>query len=144
MPSELIAAFLYAQLEHLEEIQNKRKQLWNTYYNELKTLEEQKLIKLPMLPSFAVNNAHMFYVIAKNLEQRDALISFLKLNKIHAVFHYLSLHESPFHLKNNQGPIQNLPESEKYTNCLIRLPFFYELEIEKSRYVASVIKEFYK
>lgn len=144
LPSELIAAFLYAQLEHLEEIQNKRKQLWNTYYSELKPLEEQELIKLPMLPSFAVNNAHMFYVITKNLEQRDALISFLKLNKIHAVFHYLSLHESPFHLKNNKGDIQNLPESERYTNCLIRLPFFYELEIEKSIYIASVIKEFYK
>ena len=144
MPSELIAAFLYAQLEHLTEIQNKRKSLWLAYYQSLKPLAEQSLLTLPLIPDYATNNAHMFYVVTKNLKERDALIKHLKLNNIHAVFHYLSLHKSSYYLKNNKEPISNLPESDNYTDCLIRLPLFYDLKIEKTKQIASIIKQFYK
>lgn len=144
LASELIAAFLYAQLEHLKEIQDKRKLLWNYYYDALKDLERQQKIKLANLPSFATNNAHMFYVIVNNVEERDALLAYLKVNGVLAVFHYLSLHKSPFHLKNIEGDIQNLPQADYYTNCLIRLPLFYDLKTSSVELIASTIKAFYK
>ncbi|WP_445958145.1 dTDP-4-amino-4,6-dideoxygalactose transaminase [Yeosuana sp.] len=143
LPSELIAAFLYAQLEHLMEIQDKRKLLWNTYANTLKELQEQNHLKLPYVPSFATNNAHMFYVITKNIEERDTLISYLKTNGVHAVFHYLSLHKSPYHI-NNKSPIQYLQNSDNYTDCLIRLPLFYDLEVNEVKCISNVIIDFFK
>ena len=142
LPSELIAAFLFAQLEHLKEIQNKRKQLWDTYFNALLFLKKTKKLKLPTLPDFSVNNAHMFYVVAKNIEERDALITHLKNKNIHAVFHYLSLHKSEYHTRNI-NEIQNLPNADRYSNCLVRLPLFYELKIEEVVYITNEIKQFY-
>lgn len=144
LPSELIAAFLYAQLENIAKIQRKRKSLWNAYKNNLKKLEDQNLLKLGNLPNFATNNAHMFYIITNNIEQRDALIKHLKINGIHAVFHYLSLHKSVYHLKNGKNKIQNLPESDRYSNCLIRLPMFYDLTLKKVEKISNVIIDFYR
>ena len=141
LPSEIIAAFLYAQLENLEQIQNKRKAIWNLYYKGLKPLEEQGKVRLANIPDFSSNNAHMFYIVCKSVEERDSLLSFLKLNQINAVFHYLSLHKSPYHLASN--PLVDLPNSDHYSDCLIRLPFFYELTEEQINIIVSKIKEFF-
>ncbi len=142
LPSELIAAFLYAQLEHLSEIQDKRIRIWNSYYKGLIELHENEKLGLATLPDFSTNNAHMFYLVAKNIQERDALIAHLKLNEIHAVFHYLSLHQSPFHTKNIKE-VQYLPESDRYTNCLIRLPLYYNLQIKEVENIVNTIKKFY-
>ncbi|WP_417236823.1 dTDP-4-amino-4,6-dideoxygalactose transaminase [Bizionia paragorgiae] len=145
LPSELIAAFLYAQLEQLKEIQKKRKLLWTTYSDNLKPLEQKGLLNLPYLPSFATNNAHMFYVVTQDIKQRDALIAYLKQNGIHAVFHYLSLHKSSYYTKNNPTESnKQLPQSDKYTDCLIRLPFFYTLSVSEVNEISKVIIDFFK
>lgn len=142
LPSELIAAFLYAQLEQINEIQNKRKSLWKTYYEGLIELENNNKLRLPVIPKGATNNAHMFYVVTKDVEQRDSFIKFLKNNKIHAVFHYLSLHKSSFHTKNLQE-IQYLPNADLYTDCLVRLPLFYDLDIKTVDFIIDKIKHFF-
>ena len=142
LPSEIIAAFLYAQLENLDQIQNKRRSIWNKYYDGLKPLEEQGKLHLVNIPEYSTNNAHMFYVISKSVEERDALLFFLKQNHINAVFHYLSLHKSSFHLASN--PMVDLPNSDRYSDCLIRLPFFYELSENEIEFIISKIAEFYE
>ena len=141
LPSEIIAAFLYAQLENLEQIQNKRKSIWSEYYEGLKDLELQGKLRLARLPEFSSNNAHMFYVVCKSVAERDSLLSFLKQNQINAVFHYLSLHKSSYHLANNQ--LVNLPNSDRYSDCLIRLPFFYELKKVEQKIIINSILTFY-
>jgi dTDP-4-amino-4,6-dideoxygalactose transaminase len=142
LPSEIIAAFLYAQLENLEQIQKKRKTIWNKYYEGLKPLENQGKLRLANIPEFSSNNAHMFYVVCKSVEERDSFLSYIKENKINAVFHYLSLHKSPYYLANN--PLIELPISDHYSDCLIRLPFYYELSEKEIEYIISKIKEFYE
>jgi dTDP-4-amino-4,6-dideoxygalactose transaminase len=144
LPSELIAAFLYAQLEHLKEIQSKRILLWNTYFEQLISLQEKGEIVLPSFPHYATNNAHMFYIITKNSSERDAVLTYLKENKIHAVFHYLSLHMSPYYRDNLKGKNSHLPQADRYTDCLIRLPFFYNLDIDQVKYIAQSISQFFK
>jgi dTDP-4-amino-4,6-dideoxygalactose transaminase len=129
LPSEIIAAFLWAQLENLEKIQTRRKEIWNDYFSSLQDWANENEIELPQIPNYATNNAHMFYLVCKNLEQRTAVIEQLKNNNILAVFHYISLHRSPYFLQNNDDKL--LPETEKYTNCLIRLPLFFQLETEE-------------
>ena len=141
LPSEIIAAFLFAQLENLEQIQNKRKSIWNQYHEGLKPLEDQGKLRLANIPEFSSNNAHMFYVVCKSVEERDSLLSFLKQNQINAVFHYLSLHKSSYHLASH--PLIDLPNSDHYSDCLIRLPFFYELTEEQINLIVSKIKEFF-
>lgn len=127
LPSEIIAAFLFAQIENLEHIQNKRKELWNTYYHNLLPLQTAGKLRLSNIPDYATNNAHMFYVVCNNLEERSALIEHLKSNSIQAVFHYLSLHQSPFYEKLHDGRV--LHETNRYADCLVRLPLYYELPI---------------
>ncbi len=138
LPSDIIAAFLYAQLENIDDIQRKRKEIWNTYYAGLKPLEDKGYLKLPVIPPYATNNAHMFYVVFNSLADRTAAIKFLKENDIHAVFHYLSLHKSPFYADKHDG--RELTESDRYTDCLLRLPMFYELTNENVEHIISVIK----
>ena len=132
LPSDIIAAFLYAQLENIELIQNKRKLLWKTYFDELSAISDQ--IQLPSIPDFATNNAHMFYIVCKDENQRNALILHLKNENVHSVFHYLSLHKSPFYADKHGDRV--LPLSDFYTNGLIRLPLFFELETSQ---VKSII-----
>ncbi len=136
LPSEIIAAFLWAQIENIERIQNKRKLLWQTYYN---ALSEQNTtnIQLPKIPSYATNNGHMFYVVLKSIEQRTALIARLKENGFHAVFHYLSLHASDFYKDKHDG--RALPNSDKFSDCLVRLPLFYELEEKVIKKIVTYI-----
>ena len=142
LPSDIIAAFLYAQLENLENIQKKRLQIWNIYYNGLKSLEEKSIIKLPCIPAYAVNNAHIFYIVCKSGEERNGLIEHLKKNGIHAVFHYLPLHKSFYNKEKHDG--RELPNSEIYSECLLRLPMYYELFPDDQRKVRDTIFSFYK
>ena len=129
LPSEIIAAFLWAQLENLKQIQNVRKSHWEKYNIELGEWADKNEIELPKIPSYATNNAHMFYLVCKDLEQRTKLLAYLKQNEILAVFHYISLHKSPFYLSRHNGG--ELPETDRYTDTLVRLPLFYELNVNR-------------
>ena len=137
LPSEIIAAFLWAQVENLADIQSKRKLLWETYHQGIRSLNCEEIF-LPELPEYASNNAHMFYLVLKNLDQRAKLISKLKENGFHAVFHYLSLHSSEFYKDKHDG--RGLTNSDKFTDCLLRLPFYYELEKNDIFNIMEVIK----
>lgn len=141
LPAEINAAFLWAQLENLNEIQNKRKNLWETYYKLLTPLANKQFFKLPDIPEYATNNAHMFYLVCRNLEERTALIKYLKEHDIQAVFHYLSLHSSEFYKNKHDG--RELPECDRYMDTLVRLPLFYDLEIEQVEMICKTIQGFY-
>jgi dTDP-4-amino-4,6-dideoxygalactose transaminase len=142
LPSDIIAAFLYAQLEHLETIQKKRTEIWNRYYDGLKFLEENDKIKLPLIKSYTSNNAHMFYLVCKNLNERTELITHLKNEDINSVFHYLSLHKSPYY--NDKYTGTELKNTDNFSDCLIRLPFYFELTENDQQRVISSILNFYK
>lgn len=142
LPSEVIAAFLWAQLENIDYIQNKRKAIWEQYHKGLTKLEKDGYIKLPEIPQYATNNAHMFYLVCRNLEERTKLIKHLKDNGALAVFHYLSLHLSDYYTKNNKE-IPNLPECDRYADCLVRLPMYFELKEEEVENILLLIKRFY-
>jgi dTDP-4-amino-4,6-dideoxygalactose transaminase len=136
LPSDIIAAFLYAQLENLENIQSKRKEIWNSYFQNL----NGKLpsgIELMSIPEHATNNAHMFYLVCQNNEQRDLLITHLKKHNIQSVFHYLPLHSSDFYLKSNSKT--SLPNAEKFGDTILRLPFFYELSEKQIDHISRTI-----
>jgi len=141
LPSEIVAAFLYAQLENLDKIQNRRKEIWKNYYESLSPLQEKGKVKLPSIPGYASNNAHMFYLVCASIEERSALIKQLKSKDAHAVFHYISLHKSSYYLKNN--PLVALPMSDKFTDRLLRLPFFYELSSKDQKLIIDLIIQFY-
>ena len=137
LPSEVIAAFLWAQIENLEDIQLRRKTIWNQYYQGLKPLADKGLFLLPTLPLYAANNAHMFYLVCDSLDQRTRFIAHLKQHKILSVFHYLSLHSSPYYLDKYKGDA--LPNCDHFADCLVRLPLFYELsEVDVERVVQAV------
>jgi len=137
LPSEIIAAFLWAQIEQIENIQTIRKQIWNTYYDYLKPLAEKGMFQLPEVPEYATNNAHMFYIICNTLEERTALIEHLKKNGINAVFHYLSLHKSEFYKNKHDGC--ELRNTDRYTDCLLRLPLFFELTLQEVEHICETI-----
>ena len=139
LPSEVVAAFLWAQLEHMDDIQNRRKHLWELYYNSLLPIANSQFT-LPNIPSYATNNAHMFYLVCNNLEQRTALIKRLKDSGILAVFHYLSLHSSPYYADKHDG--RELPECDRYADCLVRLPMYYDLTDEEVIKICNIISEF--
>lgn len=141
LPSEVIAAFLWAQIEHLDEIQNKRKEHWNRYYEALKPLADKGYFKLPQIPDYATNNAHMFYLVCPSLEERTELINALKQNEILAVFHYLSLHSSPYYAEKHDGRV--LANCDRFADCLVRFPLFYELSLEDQNKIIATIKSVY-
>lgn len=141
LPSDIIAAFLFAQIENLNEIQSRRKEVWNRYKENLKSLEEEGKLKLPALPNFASNNAHMFYILLPDLITRTKLISHLKDKGVLSVFHYLSLHKSAFYEAKHDGRV--LPQSDYYTDTLLRLPLFFELSNEQVDFITTSIKKFF-
>ncbi len=141
LPSELTAAFLYAQLEHIEDIQRKRKALWDYYYQNLFVLQEKGLAHLPFIPPYATNNAHIFYLVCQSLEERTQLIHHLRSHGIHAVFHYQSLHKSPYYVDKHDG--RELPYSDRFSDCLVRLPLYYQLSTEEIDFVIDRILKFY-
>ena len=143
LPSDIIAAFLYAQLENLDEIQEKRKLLWTNYYNALQPLALTQHYLLPSIPKYATNNGHMFYIVVENLQVRTDLISYLKNNGVWSVFHYLSLHKSSY---NNEAGTQqgaNLVNSDNFTDCLLRLPMYYELTTNDVSLICELILQFF-
>ena len=142
LPSDLNAAYLWAQLEQADRIFKDRMKSWGLYYELLSELEKEGILSLPVVPEHCTHNAHMFYVKAKNLEERTRLIEYLKQKGILAVFHYIPLHTAPagrkfgaFHGED----IYTTRESER----LLRLPMYYGLEEEKIVYITEKIKEFY-
>ena len=142
LPSEIISAFLFAQLENLEEIQEKRKHIWKKYYRGLKILEKQGFVRLPEIPAYAANNGHLFYMICRDIQERDGLILHLKKAGILAVFHYLSLHKSQFYRSRHDG--RELVRSDFYSDTLVRLPLFYQLTDEEIQLIINRIKSFYR
>ena len=142
LPAEINAAFLWAQLENLDEIQSKRKQLWNRYYELLKPLADKGYFALPDIPDYASNNAHMFYLVFPSLETRTALIKHLKENDILAVFHYLSLHSSAYYKDKHDG--RALPECDRYADTLVRLPMYYDLELEDVERICKCIEDVFR
>lgn len=141
LPSDIIAAFLYAQLENIEKIQKKRMSIWTRYYDGLKSLENSKKVSLPKIPNYATNNAHIFYLICNSENERTKLIEHLKADGILAVFHYLSLHKSPYYKGFNKD--KELVQADFYTNCLLRLPMFYDLTTKQQNQVVNSIVRFY-
>lgn len=142
LPSELNAAFLFAQLENLDDIQAKRRALWDQYFAGLRALAERGKVGLPHIPDYATNNAHMFYMLCSDLDERGALIAHLRSDGIHAVFHYLSLHSSPYYADKHDG--RALRECARYSERLVRLPLFYELETGDVTRICGSIHRFYE
>ncbi len=139
LPSDIVAAYLYAQLENLETIQARRKAIWNRYASHFSEVLPRYGVSLPKVPDWATNNAHMFYLMTRNLAQRGSLIGNLREQGIQAVFHYLSLHASPFFKQRHDGRL--LPNSDRFTDCLVRLPLYYEMsDSDVDRVSEEVIK----
>lgn len=143
LPGDMNAAYLMAQLDRADEIFDDRMRSWNLYQELLLPLAEKGKIDLPCVPDGCTHNAHMFYIKAKDLEERTALIEFLKETDIQAVFHYIPLHSAPagerygrFHGEDQY----TTRESER----LLRLPMFYGLKEEQVRYIAEKVSEFYR
>ena len=147
LPAEINAAFLWAQLENLDEIQSKRKQLWNRYYERLSLLGENLRkeagiapFALPNIPDYATNNAHMFYLVFPSLERRTEFIKYMKEHGVLTPFHYLALHQSEFYHNKHDGRM--LPECDRYADTLVRLPMFYDLDIEQAENICKLIREY--
>lgn len=143
LPSEITAAFLYAQLQALNDIQRIRKEKWQLYFDGLKKLAEDGKISLPDIPDYATNNAHLFYIVCKNIEERNALILFLKNKDVQSMFHYPGLHASPFYLATGENACK-LKNTEKFSDCLLRLPLYVELGEEQISIVINLVFEFYE
>lgn len=141
LPSEIIAAFLWAQIENLDSIQQKRVMLWSYYFSEISKLEID-VFKLPIVPDFATNNGHMFYLTCLDGSVREKLIQSLKEEGFHAVFHYLSLHSSEFYKDKHDK--RELLNSDHYTDCLVRLPLYFELEQNDLDAIVQCIKNNFK
>jgi dTDP-4-amino-4,6-dideoxygalactose transaminase len=139
LPSDILAAFLYAQFEKMDEIQESRMKIWDAYYEELKPFEEEGNIRLPIVPDYAMHNAHMFYVIFNSEKARNRVMNELKLKEILATFHYIPLHSAPFGLKFNNK--NNLPVTESLSSRLLRLPLFAGMKESEFYYSIEMIKE---
>ena len=142
LPSEVIAAFLWAQFEHIDTIQSRRKEIWDIYHKNIAPLAQEGYFKMPQIPAYAENNAHMFYIVCNSLEERTALIKHLKEKNILAVSHYLSLHKSEFYKDNHWGG--ELPNCDRFADTLLRLPLYYELSNENIYYICECIYKFFK
>lgn len=143
LPSELNAAYLYAQLLHADEINDNRLEIWNTYYHELISLQDEGKIELPTIPSECKHNAHMFYIKCRDIEERSALISYLKENGILAVFHYVPLHSAPAGLKFGRFSGED-SYTTKESERLLRLPLYYGLTRQDQHTVIKQVKNFYR
>ena len=141
LPSDIIAAFLFAQLENLDKIQAKRIASWNAYYELLKPLSDMNLFKLLHFDKDKTNNGHLFALIMSNLEERSKLLDFMRTKGILAVFHYLSLHKSPFYQEKHDG--RTLENCDNFSDTLIRLPFYYELTQEEIEFICNSIIQYF-
>lgn len=143
LPSELNAAYLYAQLEVAEQINKKRLDLWDNYYNGLRDLQEQGYLELPYIPTECQHNAHMFYIKLKDLNQRTEMSEYLRKKGIYAVFHYVPLHSSKAGKEFGEF-VGNDIYTTKESNRLLRLPMYYGLSMELSNYIIDCVKGFFR
>jgi dTDP-4-amino-4,6-dideoxygalactose transaminase len=141
LPSDLLAAFLLAQLEEREQIQSRRQRIWETYYKELGAWAEENNVQMPFVPAHCEQTYHMFYILFPNLEKRQAAIAHLKAQGIQAVFHYLPLHLSPMGEKYGGKP-GDCAVTERVSDQLLRLPFYTNMTAEEQRQVVTALKEF--
>lgn len=143
LPGEIIAAFLYAQLEAASSITKQRVKIWNKYHKKLEDLEKKGLIRRPFIPPYAQHNGHLYYIITKNTEIRNRLIGFLKKKGILAPFHYVPLHSSPAGKKYTRF-VGTMEITDRIASTLIRLPLFYDITDKEIEYVAQSIYDFFK
>ncbi len=139
--SEINAAFLFAQIENLEKIQEKRLAIWNRYYSALTSFEDNNKFQLPQFTNDEKYNAHLFFIVCNSLNDRNGLITFLKSKNIQASFHYGALHKSKYYTNHYEEKV--LPNAEKFANCLIKLPLHYYLSDEDVDCVVEAIKSYY-
>lgn len=135
LPTEVVSAFLWAQLEHMDEIQTERKRLWQVYHDFFAELKDPR-ITLPTIPSYATNNAHMFYVLFPDLAQRTDFIAKMKARDVLTVFHYLPLHSSEYYKANHDG--RELPNCDRYSDTLVRLPLYCGLKPDQDKVLAAI------
>lgn len=141
LPSEFNAAYLWSQLEQMDDIQHKRLQIWTWYHEALAALPASR-VKLPVIPDYATNNAHMFFLVCASLEERTRLIAYLKEHGVQATFHYLPLHASAYYHDQHDG--RPLPACDHFGDCLVRLPLYYELTEAEVNQIAEAVKAFYR
>ena len=138
LPSEFNAAYLWAQLEQLEDIQNKRKHIWQKYDEGLRGKVDSQ-IELPVIPNYATNNAHMYYLLCPSLDYRTKLMAYLKDNGIQTTFHYLPLHSSTYYKDKHDG--RELHNCDRYGDTLVRLPLYYEMTDEDvNKVIENIIR----
>lgn len=143
LPSELIAAYLSPQLDNIEKINNQRLRIWNRYHNALLKYEQKGIIRRPIIPTECTHNAHMYYILFNDLENRTRFIDFMKNNNILCVFHYIPLHSSPAGLKF--GRVVGKMENTNYAaDCLVRLPLYYSLSDDNQEFILNKIDNFFE
>jgi dTDP-4-amino-4,6-dideoxygalactose transaminase len=141
LPSEIIAAFLYAQLEKMKIIQSRRIEIWEQYNKQLLPIQKQGKFYLPIIPDYATHNGHLFYLVCKSFNERRKLINYLNQKEVQAVFHYQPLHKSQYFKNKYTGdPLVNC---DRFGECLVRLPFFYELTESQQAHITKEIQQFY-
>ncbi len=142
LPCDIIAAILYAQLSRIDDIQKMRTTVWKNYYERLKTFEQEDKLLLPRIPSYATVNGHMFYIVTNTPDERNKLMFHLNMNGIMAVTHYVPLHSSEFYKDKHDG--RDLPNTDRFSSCLLRLPFYNLLNENQIDYVVDKIGDFYE
>lgn len=141
LPSDMNAAYLYPQLERIEEINNKRKILWNNYHSAFEDYELDELITRPYIPEYCNHNGHMYFLRFKDLNTRTKFIDYMNQNNISTVFHYIPLHSSPAGLKFGRY-VGKMNVTNKVSDTLVRLPLFYSMEDSVQRYIIDKVGEF--
>ena len=136
-PSDITSAFLYAQLEEIDNVQEKRRRLWHCYMDHLRPWAKNNDIQIPFLPDYAIGNCHIFFLVLKSKSERDKIIQKLEEQDIYPVFHYQSLHKSKYYKTYHDG--RDLPNSDRYSDCLLRLPLYHELSEEQIRHITGAL-----
>jgi dTDP-4-amino-4,6-dideoxygalactose transaminase len=142
IPSDILAAFLLAQLENTDIMQQKRLKIWQQYYDAFKELSDKKLIALPYIAPNVLHNAHIFYLICPSLKIRQGFITFMDKHQVQVQFHYIPLHESPFYKKLHGK--KKLPMANRFKNCLVRLPLFYDMTNDEIKMTIKLTLQFFK
>jgi dTDP-4-amino-4,6-dideoxygalactose transaminase len=142
LPSDMLAAFLDLQLKNLEKIQQRRISNWSNYFDLLRPLQSQGLLTLPVIPDYATVNGNLFYFMANSRQERDQILKYLHEQGVQAVFHYIPLHSSECYRERHDG--RDLPNTEKFSGCIVRLPFYYGLKKSQINYVVEKVNDFFK
>ena len=143
LPSDVIAAYLYSILEIEQDIQEKRKYVWNLYNNAFEGLEKEGKVRRPIIPEYCTNNAHMFYLLFNDLKTRTNFISYLKENNIYAPFHYIPLHSSPAGSKYCKTS-SKMDITNNISDTLVRLPLYYDIKEEEIDKIISTVMNFWR